>query len=152
MLGCGWGVGVSLGFFLFFPFLRSLWFFFPLLQLSSLPLRPSPSSLSPLLLTPSPHRSIPILLLISRSKLVPDFALTLHFLHLIATSLYSRALPRNWLWWLLQAASSALMIGLGVWACRWRELRPISFRGKRGGEEEGGARGEYEMVGMKGGT
>ena len=43
----------------------------------------------------------------------------------------------------------------GVWSCRWRELRPISFGtgmggggggkgGKGGGDRE---RGEYEMVG-----
>lgn len=35
----------------------------------------------------------------------------------------------------------------GVWSCRWRELRPISFgTGKGGG---GGDRGEYEMVGRE---
>jgi hypothetical protein len=77
----------------------------------------------------------------------------------------------------LQAASAALMTSLGVWACQWRELRPIAFGGTgnqvgssqhetvTGGEENDGhvARfprgrgrgrnrdggGEYEMVGMK---
>jgi protein SYS1 len=68
-----------------------------------------------------------LLLLISRSKLVPDFALTLHFLHLLATSLYTRSLPTNLLWWLLQTGSAAVMISLGVWACHYRELRPITF-------------------------
>ena len=70
---------------------------------------------------------IPILLFISRSKLVPDFALTIHFLHLLITSLYTGALPTNLLWWLLEAASAALMIVTGVWACRYREMQPISF-------------------------
>lgn len=66
------------------------------------------------------------------------------------------------------------MTSLGVWACQWRELRPINFGGKAGGtstrqqgngvaedEEAGHSRGssrgrggdgagEYEMVGMNG--
>lgn len=76
---------------------------------------------------PSANRVIPILLLVSRSKLVPDFALTIHFLHLLITSLYARAIPTNLLWWGLEFASAALMISLGVWACRYREMQPISF-------------------------
>jgi len=72
---------------------------------------------------------IALLMLISRSKLVPDFALTIHFIHLIITSLYSHSLPQNWLWWLLQIASAGLMTSLGVWSCQWRELRPINFGG-----------------------
>ena len=70
-----------------------------------------------------------LLLLVSRSKLVPDFALTIHFLHFVTTSLYTRSLPTNLLWWALQICSSALMISLGIWACQWRELRPMSFGG-----------------------
>ncbi|KAK2738548.1 hypothetical protein FQN57_006970 [Myotisia sp. PD_48] len=73
-----------------------------------------------------------ILLLVSRSKLVPDFALTVHLLHLIITSFYTHAVPSNLLWWALQIASAALMIFLGIWACQWRELRPISFGGGGG--------------------
>lgn len=122
-------------------------------------------------------RVIAILFFISRSKLVLDFALTLHFIHLIVTSLYSHSIPRNWLWWILQVASAAMMTTLGVWSCQWRELRPISFGGSNnaqpnssgemagpseGGEEEQGfgagrgrgrgrdGAGEYEMVAMKG--
>ncbi len=90
-----------------------------------------------------------LLLLIARSKLVLDFALTLHFIHLIITSLYTRSLPSNWLWWALQAASAGLMVFGGVWSCRWRELRPISFGtgdpGGGGSKPRGGG-GEYEMV------
>lgn len=70
-----------------------------------------------------------LLLLVSRSKLIPDFALTIHFVHLIATSLYTHSIPSNWLWWGLQCASAALMTFLGMWACQWRELQPISFGG-----------------------
>lgn len=64
------------------------------------------------------------------------------------------------------------MISLGIWSCRWRELKPISFGGSGAvndggegkaepagrlilGEERGretGLGGEYEMVGInKGG-
>lgn len=72
---------------------------------------------------------IAILLLISRSKLVPDFAITVHFIHLVVVSLYSHALPTNALWWILQFCSAAFMTGLGIYSCRWRELRPINFGG-----------------------
>ncbi|KAK2626209.1 hypothetical protein QTJ16_004471 [Diplocarpon rosae] len=118
---------------------------------------------------------IPILLLISRSKLVPDFAISLHVIHLLIVSVYSHSLPQNLLWWLLQISSAALMTALGLWACQWRELRPINFggpavqatngipaeEGDTAGEEEqeyargrGRGRGRdgagvYEMVGMK---
>ncbi|EYE98211.1 protein SYS1 [Aspergillus ruber CBS 135680] len=68
-----------------------------------------------------------LLLLVSRSKLIPDFALTIHFVHLIATSLYTHTIPANWLWWGLQFASASLMVFLGMWACRYRELQPITF-------------------------
>lgn len=96
---------------------------------------------------------IPLLFLISRSKLIPDFALTIHFVHLIVTSLYTRMLPTNLLWWALQIASAALMVSLGVWACRYREMQPISFPtlplpgsgGNKGRQKETGQQG-YEMV------
>ena len=79
------------------------------------------------------HSVIFLLLVISRSKLIPDFALTIHFVHLIATSLYTHSIPSNLLWWGLQCASAALMVFLGMWACQWRELQPISFGGIGGG-------------------
>lgn len=114
------------------------------------------------------RRAIFLLVLVARSKLIPDFALTLHFLHLIATTLYTHSLPGNWLWWGLQCASAALMTFVGMWACQWRELRPISFGGisgkassnstsasqagegssSRGRNQDGGD--EYEMAEMKG--
>lgn len=40
---------------------------------------------------------------------------------------------------MLQAASAALMTSLGVWACQWRELQPLSFGGinrRTTGEQE----------------
>ncbi|GES58318.1 protein sys1 [Aspergillus terreus] len=114
-----------------------------------------------------------LLLFVVRSKLIPDFALTLHFLHLIITSFYTHAIPSNWLWWGLQCASAAVMTFLGVWACQWRELRPISFgriagtgstagssqppadegqssRGRGRARDLGASSGEYELGEMKG--
>ena len=113
------------------------------------------------------HSVIPILLLIARSKLVPDFALTIHLIHLVITSLYSHGIPNTLYWWLVQAASAALMVSLGMWACQWRELQPMAFGGKakspakasendgegyemgtlRGAGREGG--GSYENVGAE---
>ncbi|EAW09552.1 protein SYS1 [Aspergillus clavatus NRRL 1] len=122
---------------------------------------------------------ISLLLLVSRSKLIPDFALTIHFIHLLATSFYTHSIPRNLLWWGLQCASAALMTFLGIWACQWRELRPITFgiaggrstasssappqpqaeeaeaflpsssRGRGRGRNMGEGSGEYEMADMK---
>lgn len=136
----------------FLLFMSSFLFFSFLLTTSPPPLpllNPHQHIKSPQL-TPAPPRShhsriLLLLLLIARSKLVPDFALTLHLIHLVVTSLYSRSVPTNGLWWALQAASAALMVAGGVWTCRWRELRPIAF-GKGGKDGGGGGRGEYEMV------
>jgi len=55
------------------------------------------------------------------------------------------------------------MVSLGVWSCRWRELRPITFGGNNGRKkgagggdveaDERGGRGDgagvYEMVSTK---
>lgn len=68
-----------------------------------------------------------MLVLVARSKLVPDFALSLHIVHLFIVSFYSHSPPRNWLWWGLQCVSAAVMTSLGIWCCRWRELSPITF-------------------------
>lgn len=97
---------------------------------------------------------------------MPDFALTIHFIHLVITSFYTKAIPTNLLWWGLEAASAALMVSLGVWACRYRELQPISFgtvpskkaatigneshvRGGQGGRNVD-AGPSYEMVNVRG--
>jgi hypothetical protein len=107
---------------------------------------------------------------IHRSKLVLDFALTVHFIHLVITSLYSGSIPQNLLWWSLQIVSAVGMTLGGTAACQWIELRPMSFGGTstqvttggetapvEGDEEQGFGRGrgrgrgrdgagEYEMV------
>ncbi|KAF3058986.1 Protein SYS1 [Trichoderma lentiforme] len=76
-------------------------------------------------------RSVAMVILVARSKLVPDFALTIHFLHLLFTCLYTRSLPRNSMWWFTMLASSATAVGLGMWGCRYRELQPVFFLGGR---------------------
>ncbi|KAJ5132645.1 hypothetical protein N7448_006803 [Penicillium atrosanguineum] len=78
-----------------------------------------------------------LLLFVSRSKLVPDFALTIHFIHLVATILYTHSLPSNLLWWGLQCASASLMTFGGMWACQHRELKPIAFGGLGGSSQTG---------------
>jgi protein SYS1 len=83
-----------------------------------------------------------LLVFVSRSKLIPDFALTIHFIHLIVVFLYTHSLPMNLLWWTLQITSSALMTFTGIWACQRRELAPITFGlglGLGGGAGEGGS-------------
>lgn len=87
-------------------------------------------------------RVVALVALIGRSKLIPDFALTLHFLHLLVVYFYTGLLPRHAMWWLTMLASSAATVALGVWGCRWRELRPISFGGVGGGPAGGGRNAE----------
>jgi protein SYS1 len=78
---------------------------------------------------------VALVVLISRSKLVLDFSLTLHFLHLIIVFLYTGYIPRNAAWWVTMLASGAITVAGGTYGCRWRELRPITFGG--GGRSTG---------------
>ncbi|KAI0400724.1 integral membrane protein S linking to the trans Golgi network-domain-containing protein [Xylaria palmicola] len=102
---------------------------------------------------------VALVVLISRSKLVLDFSLTLHFIHLLIVCLYTGFLPRNAAWWITMLASGTITVAGGTYGCRWRELRPITFGGGRstgGGEngngscdiESGGADNEGEGVGF----
>ncbi|KAI1187499.1 integral membrane protein S linking to the trans Golgi network-domain-containing protein [Nemania serpens] len=65
--------------------------------------------------------------LISRSKLILDFSLTLHFIHLLVVFLYTGFLPRNVTWWITMLVSGIITVVGGTYGCRWRELRPITF-------------------------
>ncbi|KAF8449616.1 integral membrane protein S linking to the trans Golgi network-domain-containing protein [Terfezia claveryi] len=92
-------------------------------------------------------------LVLARSKLVLDFALTLHFLHILTTSIYQGGVPREIGWWGLQGLSAVGMVVLGGWACRWRELRPISIAvpgGTSAAEVDAERAEDYEMVPMMG--
>ena len=79
------------------------------------------------------NRALAIVILIGRSKLVPDFVLSLHLIHLIISIFYTGEIPRNTAWWLSMAGASVICITLATWGCRYRELKPISFGGIGGG-------------------
>ena len=72
---------------------------------------------------------VALVALVARSKLVLDFALTLHVLHLVIVTLYTGFVPRHAMWWATMAGSSAVAVAGGTYGCRWRELRPINFGG-----------------------
>ncbi|KAI0813651.1 integral membrane protein S linking to the trans Golgi network-domain-containing protein [Xylaria sp. FL0064] len=78
---------------------------------------------------------VALVVLISRSKLVLDFSLTLHFLHLLIVCLYTGYVPRNLAWWITMLVSGTITVAGGTYGCRWRELRPITFGG--GGRSTG---------------
>lgn len=67
-----------------------------------------------------------ITLIISRSKLVWDFALTIHLLNLIIISLIN-GFPWNFYWWILELITVVLVIILGTYTTRWIELRDTFF-------------------------
>ena len=67
-----------------------------------------------------------ITFIIGRSKAVWDYALTIHFIHLLIVYACN-GLPRNAYWWLLQFFSMILMIVLGTYTTRWIELRDTFF-------------------------
>ncbi|KAK3689640.1 integral membrane protein S linking to the trans Golgi network-domain-containing protein [Podospora appendiculata] len=85
--------------------------------------------------------ALAIIFLIGRSKLVLDFALSLHGIHLLVVTFYTGQLPLNTAWWLTMAAASAVSVMLATWGCRYRELRPISFGGNGGGAAAAAASG-----------
>ncbi|AEO67956.1 uncharacterized protein THITE_2117151 [Thermothielavioides terrestris NRRL 8126] len=91
-----------------------------------------------------------IIVLIGRSKLVLDFALSLHAIHLVVVTLYSGQLPRHTAWWLSMAAASAVSVALATWGCRYRELKPISFGGGGASSTAGGGGGENSSGGNGG--
>ncbi|KAJ0116835.1 hypothetical protein J7T55_009986 [Diaporthe amygdali] len=73
--------------------------------------------------------AVAMVMIVIRSKLVLDFGLTTHFIHLVVVSLYTGQVPRNVFWWVAMAVSSAVGVALGVWGCQYRELRPVFFGG-----------------------
>ncbi|KAI3395349.1 hypothetical protein diail_1405 [Diaporthe ilicicola] len=86
--------------------------------------------------------AVAMVMIVIRSKLVLDFGLTTHFIHLVVVSLYTGQVPRNVFWWVAMAVSSAVGVALGVWGCQYRELRPVFFGGGGiGGGGGGGASG-----------
>jgi len=85
-----------------------------------------------------------IVVLVGRSKLVLDFSLSLHAIHLVVVTLYTGQLPRHTAWWLTMAAGSAVSVALATWGCRYRQLQPITFGGGGGATTAGGSGGEND--------
>lgn len=67
--------------------------------------------------------------IVGRSKLAWDFAVTIHAINLIVVWLYSGKFPSNFTWWSVQVASSIILVSLGTWSTRWKELRETFFEG-----------------------
>ncbi|SMN18617.1 similar to Saccharomyces cerevisiae YJL004C SYS1 Integral membrane protein of the Golgi required for targeting of the Arf-like GTPase Arl3p to the Golgi [Maudiozyma saulgeensis] len=66
--------------------------------------------------------------IVGRSKLAWDFAITIHAINLIVVWIYSGNLP-SFPWFILQIFSSLILIFLGTYTTRWRELRDTFFEG-----------------------
>ncbi|EAQ83201.1 hypothetical protein CHGG_09605 [Chaetomium globosum CBS 148.51] len=86
--------------------------------------------------------AVAIVILVGRSKLVLDFALSVHAIHLVVVTLYTGQLPRHTAWWLSMAAASAVSVALATWGCRYRQLQPITFGGGGGASAAGGSTGQ----------
>ncbi|OAD70628.1 hypothetical protein PHYBLDRAFT_94293, partial [Phycomyces blakesleeanus NRRL 1555(-)] len=75
--------------------------------------------------------AIPLLVLIvQRAKLILDFVLTMHGIHLVAVWIYRKQLPTGGVWWLLQLVHALIMTLGGEWACMRREMEPIMMTAK----------------------
>ncbi|KAL2186196.1 hypothetical protein L209DRAFT_754790 [Thermothelomyces heterothallicus CBS 203.75] len=94
--------------------------------------------------------AVAIVVLVGRSKLVLDFALSLHAIHLVVVTLYSGQLPRHKGWWLAMAVASAVSVTLATWGCRYRQLQPISFGGGGAASTAAGTGGNNDDGGESG--
>lgn len=66
--------------------------------------------------------------IVGRSKLAWDFAVTIHAIDLIVVCLYTHSVP-SLSWFILQILSSLILVFLGTYTTRWRELRDTFFEG-----------------------
>ncbi|CAK7273769.1 hypothetical protein SEPCBS119000_005827 [Sporothrix epigloea] len=73
-----------------------------------------------------------IVIFVGRSKLVLDFAATLHFVHLVVVLLITKTVPASFAWWATMVVSTGATVFVSAWGCRHRELQPISFGGAAG--------------------
>ncbi|CAL2029448.1 unnamed protein product [Caenorhabditis brenneri] len=67
--------------------------------------------------------------LVQRAKQCLDFACTVHFFHLICTTVYNRALPTQLTWWILQVLSTTVCTVLGEYLCMRIESQEIKLEG-----------------------
>lgn len=66
--------------------------------------------------------------IVGRSKLAWDFAVTIHAINLIVVLMNTHSLP-SFSWFFLQVLSSLILVFLGTWTTRWKELRDTFFEG-----------------------
>lgn len=66
--------------------------------------------------------------IVGRSKLAWDFAITVHAINLVVVGLHTGGVP-SMPWFILQLFSSLILIFLGTWTSRWRELKDTFFEG-----------------------
>ena len=64
-----------------------------------------------------------ISIIVGRSKLAWDFALTVHIINIILSVIYNKSFPTHISWWLIQFVSSLIIIFLGTYMSRLRELK-----------------------------
>ncbi|KAJ3176147.1 hypothetical protein HDU87_005525 [Geranomyces variabilis] len=72
-----------------------------------------------------------LVIIVGRSRLCVDFSVTLHVLHLLATAVYSRGVPRSVWWWVVVLTS---MVGVAVGGeklCLRKEMEPIELVGAK---------------------
>lgn len=82
-----------------------------------------------------------IVIVVGRTKLVLDFAATLHVLHLAVVYLYTGTVPATLAWWATMGVSTCVAFLAGSWGCQHRELRPINFGGSSTNTTSGAAGG-----------
>ncbi|CDO94945.1 unnamed protein product [Kluyveromyces dobzhanskii CBS 2104] len=66
--------------------------------------------------------------IVGRSKLAWDFAITIHAINLIVVWTHTGLFP-SLAWFILQLLSTLILIFLGTWITRWRELKDTFFEG-----------------------
>lgn len=73
--------------------------------------------------------SLALSYLVQRAKQCLDFACTVHFFHLICTTIYNRAFPTQFTWWILQIISTTICTVLGEYLCMRIESQEIKLEG-----------------------
>ena len=68
-----------------------------------------------------------ISVIVGRSKLAWDFALTVQIINLILSIIYNKSFPKLITWWVVQVISSLMIIFLGTYMSRFRELKDTFF-------------------------
>ncbi|KNC97838.1 uncharacterized protein SPPG_06835 [Spizellomyces punctatus DAOM BR117] len=89
-----------------------------------------------------------LLIIVQRAKLCLDFSCTLHILHIVITTLYSRSLPKSFFWWFCFLCTLVVLSLGGEYLCMQREMEPITLAGtkKRQSTSNGGDAVELQRL------